>query len=395
MALITFSSLFVCHKKRSIRCPKCRSLETKRYGKRFLASVGKFVLRIACGRCSFIGSLRLLGNIREQEDICLQMTKESLERASLRTLGRRYGKSKNTVLKIIRRVTSGLPNSTAIHQKLLPLWSGVLVLDGKVVRVYDKLTTKLKRSSLSDDELRWMNKMRWLCGIDHGTGDLPHYALAKEESRIDLVMYFQALQQMEYPLNAVVCDGNPEIPHAAKFVFGNAIVIQRYTRHFLEDLRKLLPTEEDDPKERERLTQLIGRIKSIIEADGIEDMMERFNALKRDRSKYRSPIAKRMLKMFLSIKEDLCAHLLHPELQLPHTSNDIENLFKQLNLRLKSLGRFFHQEYARDYLNAWALLRRFTKFTDCRNGRRQRNGKAPLTLAGCDITNIDPFKLKS
>lgn len=322
------------------------------------------------------------------------MMRESLERASLRILARRYGKSKNTVLKIIHRVTSHLPDSAAVQKKFLPRWSGILIMDGKVVRVYDKLSTKLKRSSLSEDELRWMNKMRWLCGIDHGTGDLPHYALASSESRIDLVMYFQALKEMKYPLIVVVCDGNPEIPHAAQFVFGNQVVIQRCTRHFLEDLRRLLPTEEDDPKEREHLMRLIERIKSIIEARSIEDMLKWFSELKRECETYRSPIAKQMLKMFLDIKENLCAHLLHPELGLPHTSNDIENLFKQLNLRLRSLGRFFHQMYARDYLNAWALLRRFTPFTDCKGGRRHRNGKAPLTLAGCEIKNIDPFKLK-
>jgi hypothetical protein len=353
------------------------------------------VLRIACGQCSFVGPLRPLGNVREEERDCFQITRESLERASLRILAGRYGKSKNTVLKIVHRVTSCLPDGIAIRRQFLPLWSGILVVDGKVVRVYDKLSSKLKRSSLSEDELRWMNKMRWLCGIDHGTGDLPHYALAKEESRIDLVMYFQALKLMDYPLFAVVCDGNPEIPHAARFVFGAQVVVQRCTRHFLEDLRKLLPAEEDDPKGRERLMRLIGRIKSIIEAATIEDMMERFDALKRDRGRYRSPVAKQMLRMFLDAKGQLCAHLLHPELHLPHTSNDIENLFRQLNLRLKSLGRFFRQSSARDYLNAWALLRRFTKFTDCRNGRRHRNGKAPLTLAGCEISNIDPFKLKS
>jgi hypothetical protein len=313
----------------------------------------------------------------------------------MRILSRRYGKTKNTIMKIVHGVTSMLPTSVDVQRHFLPRWSGILVMDGKVIRVYDKLSTKLKRSSLSEDELRWMNKMRWLCGIDHGTGDLPHYALAASESRIDLVMYFQTLKQMNYPLKAVVCDGSPEIPHAARFVFGEQVVIQRCTRHFLEDLRKLLPTEEEDPRERERLIRLIARIKSIIEARAIEDMMERFDALKRDRSKYRSPIAKQMLKMFLGIKEPLCAHLLHPELNLPHTSNDIENLFRQLNLRLKSLGRFSHRSSAHEYLNAWALLRRFTKFTDCRGGRRHRNGKSPLELAGCEIGNIDPMKLRS
>lgn len=356
---------------------------------------GESVTRITCFTCAFTGTVRPCIAIRDTWKICTDILRDSLERASMRILARRYQKSKKTIAGIIHRVTASLPDSSVIQKRFHPLWSGILVVDGKVVRVYDELSTKLKHTSLSEDELLWMNKMRWLCGIDHGTGDLPHYALASSESRVDLVMYFQTLKHMDYPLKAVVCDGSPEIPHAAKFVFGEQIIIQRCTRHFLEDLRKLLPSAEENVKERERLSRLIAHIKSIIEADDIETMMKQFLALKRDRSKYRSPIARQMLKTFLNIKELLCAHLLHPELNLPHTSNDIENIFRQLNLRLKSLGRFFHQTYARDYLNAWALLRRFTKFTDCRNGRRHRNGKSPLELAGCETRNIDPLRLGS
>jgi hypothetical protein len=317
-----------------------------------------------------------------------------LERASLRILARRFHKSKNTILKIIHRVTSRLPSSVSIQKKFLPSWSGVLIFDGKVVRVYDKLSTKLKHSSLSEDELRWMNKMRWLVGVDFGTGDLPHDDLAQSESKIDLVIYFKTLKTLNYPLKAVVCDGNECIPDAVKFVFGNEIVIQLCTRHFMEGLRKLLP-EEEKPKKRERLEKLLSLIQYVIEADDIEEAKENLMALTLYAKTLRHPLKKQFLELFELHKNELCAHLLHPELGLPHTSNDVENLIRQVNQRLKSLGRFSHQIYARDYLHAWALLRRFTPFTDCKGARRYRNGKAPLELAGCEIKHVDPLKLKS
>jgi hypothetical protein len=242
-------------------------LKTKRRGFRYLASINKRVIRLSCFACEFTGPLRPLGNLREEDDVCFHITRQSLERASLRILARRFHKSKNTILKIIHRVTSELPDSIALQQKFLPLWSGILVFDGKVVRVYDKLSTMLKGSSLSEDELRWMNKMRWLVGVDLGTGDLPHYDLATSESKIDLVIYFKALKALNYPLIALVCDGNENIPEAAKFVFGDEIVIQLCTRHFMEGLRKLLP-EEEHPKRREKLEKLLSLIQSVIEANG-------------------------------------------------------------------------------------------------------------------------------
>jgi len=297
-------------------------------------------------------------------------------------------------MKIVHRVTAKLATSAEIAKRFLPCWSGVLVFDGKVIRVYDQLATRLRPGAFSKDELRWLHKMRWLCGVDHGTGDLPHYILAESESQIDLVMYFKTLKFLNYPMKAVVCDGNRDIPRAARFVFGDDLVVQRCTRHFLEDLRGLLPSEKEVGKDaRGRLEQLIIAIKSVIEACDLPTAAARLETLP-DMRRVRNPIAHIMLTMFHEAKKELTTHLTHPELKLPHTSNDAENLFKQLMLRIKSIGRFFHHRYAADYLNAWALLRRFTAFTDCKGGRKYRNGHAPLELAGCEIKNIDPLKLQ-
>jgi len=357
--------------------------------------MGNFVLRLACLSCPFVGPLTHLPRLRVSNKVYVQLVRESLERASIRILARRYKKTKKTILKIIHQITEGLSDTLAIQKQFLPLWSGILVFDGKVIRVYDALMAKIKHPSFNEDERRWIHKMRWLCGIDYATGDLPHYFLASGETRIELVMYFQTLKRLNYPLKALVCDGNEEIPRAAKFVFGDSIVIQLCTRHFIDSLSRLLPPEEEEPEARIKLQELMRLMKHVIEADALEEVWIFIKELHAYSMTFRHPIKKTFLKLFEMHKEALCAHLLHPELHLPHTSNDIENLFKQLNLRLKSLGRFFHQRYASDYLKAWALLRRFTPFTDCKGDRKYRNGKAPLTLAGCDIQNIDPFKLQN
>lgn len=295
---------------------------------------------------------------------------------------------------IIHRVTAVLPTSIDIAKKFCPLWSGILVFDGKVIRVYDRLVKHMDQTKFTDDERRWMHKMRWLCGVDYGTGDLPHYDLADSENKIDLVMYFQTLKSINYRLVALICDGNQLIPEAAKFVYGNGIVVQRCTRHFLEDLRRLLPNADERPDGRAELEKLIFYIKQVVEAETIEVAGDALLKLHAYAPTCKSPIKRTMLAMLKRAKVELTAHIMHPELHLPHTSNDIENLFKQLMLRLKSLGRFYHQIYAKNYLNAWALLRRFTPFTDCRNKRQRRNKKAPLQLAGCEIKNIDPLKLR-
>lgn len=193
-------------------------------------------------------------------------------------------------MRIIHRLTLGLPDSAAIARKLLPLWSGVLVVDGKVVRVYDELATKLDKKYFTGHELKWMHKMRWLAGIDHDTGDLPHYDLAEAESRVELIMYFQKLKKLNYPLKSVVCDGSPEIPRAAQFVFGKEIIIQRCTRHFLDDIRRIIASRQISEKEQTEIGKFILLIQGVIEADTIEEAGENMALLRKYSARWKSSL---------------------------------------------------------------------------------------------------------
>lgn len=298
-------------------------------------------------------------------------------------------------MRIVHRVCASLPNTLDIAERFRPQWSGILVADGKVVRVYDAVIERMDHAKLSENEITWMHKQRWLVGVDYGTGDLPHHDLAEEEGRIEWIMYFRQLHAIGYPLTAVISDGNADIPRAARFVYGPGIIHQLCTRHFTEGLGKFIPPDDDlHHAERQRLETLITMIQRVIEADTIEEAVERLAELTTYRRTIRSRTATVIVNRFKESKEELCAHLLHPELRLPHTNNDAENLIRQLNQRLKTIGRFMSWRSAREYCNAWALLRRFTPFTDCCKERHDRNGKCPLQLAGVDTKNIDPMRLR-
>lgn len=368
-------------------------MDTKRNGKRYLTSIKQWVLRIKCYKCNFASSIRPIKGIHDTAERCRQIVRESLERASIQILARRYQKARNTITKIIHHVTEQLPDSIWIAERFLPSWSGILVVDGKVIRVYDKFAKKINHIIIIDNKYKWLHKKSWLCGIDYGTGDLPHYALADSENKIDLVMYFKALKSIHYPLKAVVSDGNPYIIESARFVYGKHIIHQLCTVHFIRGLKRKLPNEEEKEDEKMELSKLIACIQKVIEADTLEELGEHLGEMEKIYKKCKSIIKHPIMASFKKYKQALAAHLLYPKLKLPHTSNDIENVFKQLMLRLKSLGRFHKQRYAKDYLNAWALWRRFTPFTDCKKGRKYRNGKSPLELAGCEVKDIDFLNL--
>lgn len=322
-----------------------------------------------------------------------KITKDNLERGSHRILGRRYKHSKNTITKIIHEVVENTATSFDIAKKLKPEWSGTLSVDGKFIKAFDWYVKTLKKKhNLSDDELHALHRKVWLCGIDYETGDLPHSALADSENRIDLILFYKQLKKNGYILQNLVSDGSPEILYAARKVYGNDFVFQLCIRHFLEGLKRLMIEKESEQNIPQSET-LIKDIQIIIQAKTLDIAEKNLELLKTKKHFYKTNIQKIILQQFKEKFDSLMSHLCYPERNIPHTNNDIENLFKQLNLNIKSIGRFNKFWNAYHYLNAWALKRRFTKFTDCKGRRKHRNGKAPLELAGCDIEGLDYLNL--
>lgn len=117
-----------------------------------------------------------------------------------------------------------------IIRRFSPRHGTVLLVDGKYVRV------AVPRSFRRDGTVRMRNMMCWIAGVDFATGDIPHYALADEETMVDLVLFFTRLKEMGYVLRVLVCDGNDEIVRAAMKVYGPDTLVQLCTRHFVEGL---------------------------------------------------------------------------------------------------------------------------------------------------------------
>jgi hypothetical protein len=135
---------------------------------------------------------------------------------------------------------------------------------------------------------------------------------------------------------------------------------------------------------------LIFLVKRIIEADTLDEADNWLKRLKRNKHiLVKSKIQRWILKRFKQEAIYLMAYLLHPKLNIPHTSNDVENMIGQAQKRLTTIGRFNHWRNAREYLNAWTLWRRFTPYTDCKGQRKNRNGNSPLQMAKVDTDKID------
>lgn len=236
-------------------------------------------------------------------------------------------------------------------------------------------------------------KQTWLVGVDTKTKDLPHYELAESENLADLVRYFKTLKQIGYPLKVLIRDGNWDIEKAAKIVFEDSFSTQLCLRHFTQSFKRRLKDEKKSYKEGTE--SLIQSIKEALEEKEEKTCLEKVEEIIKSFTKKRKTTETQqwiILELEKNIKV-LTTHFNFKEEFLPY-NNDVENLLRQLNLRLKTWGIFGNKENARHYLKTWALFRRFTPFTDCRGRNKIKNGKAPLELASVNIRGLDYLKLK-
>lgn len=318
------------------------------------------------------------------------LVKDSLEgRSSMRVIGRRKRLSKNTVSQAVTTICKQAKDSIWIAQKFKPKWGNVLSFDGKVIRVFDPFA---KGYCGTSTEKKHLLKKIWFCGIDVLTKDLPHYKVADGETKTDLFDYFTTLKKdIDYGLKVCVCDGNSETMEAARNVYGTSIGIQLCIRHFIENLKSILREEKQTKKNETE--NLVGNIWRALEGKTEADCFSTLKTL----SSIQETRCQKLIQQSLSKQIFLLTtHFRYQDkFYVPRYNNDAENLFRQANLRLKSWNMFRNKTNAEHYLKTWALMRRFTKFTDCKGGMNKlKNGHAPLELAGVDLTNIDYLKLK-
>lgn len=318
------------------------------------------------------------------------LVKDSLEgRSSVRIIARRQHLSKTTVSEVINDTVKTVKDSIWIAQHVKPQWGQVLSVDGKFVRVFHPVAHKLE---VSGWEKKWILKKAWIVGVDIMTKDLPHYRVCDGETKIDLYDFFTTLKkEIRYDLKVLVCDGNIETLETARMVYGSTVGIQLCVRHFIEGLK---PFVQQERQRKRRETEIL--VSTIWSALGMENEADCLTALKRLALTQETRAQKLIFESLNKHMPLLTTHFrFRDRYYVPRYNNDVENLFKQVTLRLKTINMFRSKTNAQEYLKAWALMRRCTRFTDCRGDfNRLKNGHAPLELAGVDLKNIDYLNLK-
>lgn len=356
--------------------------------------------------------------------------KNHLNRNSYRLIQSEGEINKNYACIIVNQETAELIHSNNLTKILNPQnYCGIILIDGKYVPV--KETAGRVEAGLVPRSAKrgWTKKgLVTIPCIDYLTHDVVVYGICLSENSFDIEKIFQELKDVGYPLKAIVCDESMgQIAEIAKRIFPE-VVIQICLTHYSKCIERtfvcngakrtykslqkqldylgkspLISTHHHDCKKALELTnqmadfeaeygylwqiqslfhELFWQVKKSKELDSWEDKLnetiERMNFknyrhAKKIKDRYDDYYAKR---------DWITASILHPELNIPKTTNLIEGFNSTtLEMRFTTIRGFEKEKYARNYINALILKYRFHKFTDCKEQFKHLNKKSPLQIA--------------
>lgn len=248
-----------------------------------------------------------------------------------------------------------LPHCADITRKYCSKFSGILLVDGKFLKVQP-----------------YKHKIPVIYGIDYLTHDIPSFVFAPSESYLALLKYFKSLRLLNYPLQSIVSDDNLNVSLAGKEVYPNA-VSQLCTVHWKENIRKSLNTRQNP--QYQPFMHDIEFLFSLKRSSQDFDSTARKIFLKHQNN----PLCVKYLLDIQKRKDNLTAYTKVPK--TPTTNNLIECFNSHLNGRLKTIKSFQSSKHAYLWLNAYFIRRRLRVFTDCSGKFKKLNGKCSLSFS--------------
>ncbi len=250
-----------------------------------------------------------------------------------------------------------LPTSVALTKEYCVYTSGILIVDGKYVKVRG-----------------CQKKIPWLYVIDYETHDILFGILVPAEDEQAFLKLFQILQSLRYPLKIVVADDRTSLPLALKKVYPE-VPVQLCQNHYLENIRQALHFRTD-PTHRHFFNSLKKHVFDEYENDEKLDIA--LHHILTERSE--NILLRQMIVMEISRRrKELFVYKTIPN--CPNNTNLIELFNSHYSARFKAFKGFKTKEHAALILNGMIIRRRTKEFTDCCFKFKHLNGKCSLQMA--------------
>lgn len=266
-----------------------------------------------------------------------------------------------------------LPENTWLTKEYCNRYSGILILDGKYVKVRG-----------------YKQKIPFLYGIDYLTHDIPVGVLAPAESEEAFQKFFRLLKTVDYPLQIVVCDDVIAALEPALLRHYPKAKIQLCQNHYLENIRQAL-----NVRTQLNHQHFFNSLKKHVFDEYTDN--KRLNAAlhhvltkraKRDPERQAIVMDVHRRRKYLFVFKTIP--------HCPNNTNLNELYNSHLNGRLKTIKGFKSFHAAERWLNAYVIRRRTKSLTDCQGKFKELNGFCSLQMtlkkqaAWPDILGVKP-----
>lgn len=269
--------------------------------------------------------------------------------------------SRMTISRWVDRAGAAAKTPLEVSAELTPsCWSGVLGVDGKVIRVAG-------------------SKHCLLIGVDQGTQDIVHALTLNEENGEGLERLLrEAVVIAGYPLRGLVADLGAGFVEAHQNYFPR-LPFQACRIHYDRHLDQYIPKLKRS-KKAVLHAEFKTRLRAVVYASSYDEACRLLYDLSADRRRFQG-LGKHDPLRALEAKFGLyMAH--HRHSQLPADNNVTENVIKQLGKKLRLMEGFSTIDSAERFSRLLIGCYRFKRFTD--SIHKPSNGKSPLELAGVD-----------
>ena len=250
-----------------------------------------------------------------------------------------------------------LPDNTWLTKEFCNRFSGILILDGKYVKVRG-----------------FKQKIPFLFGIDYWPHDPLVGLLAPAESEEAFRKFFRLLKTVNYPLQIVVADDVISALEPALLHYYPKAKIQLCQNHYLENIRQALNIRTQSNHQH-----FFNSLKKHV-FDEYEDN-ERLNAALHHvlTKRCENILVRQTIVMDVHRRRKyLFAYKTIP--YCPKNTNLNELYNSHLNGRLKTIKGFKSFHAAERWLNAYLIRRRTKSFTDCQEKFKKLNGFCSLQM---------------
>lgn len=250
-----------------------------------------------------------------------------------------------------------LPTSIDLTKRYCSYHSGILIIDGKYVKVHG-----------------YKKKIPWLYAIDYETHDILFGILVRAEDEQSFLQFFQILKSLNYPLQIVVADDRSSLPLALKKVFPD-VPLQLCQNHYLENIRQSLHLRTD-PTHSHFFNSLKKHVFDEYEND--EKLNTALHHVLTERAE-KIPLRQAIVVTISQRRKELFAFKKIPN--CPNNTNLIELYNSHFNARLKVFKGFKTEDHANLFLDGLIIRRRTKDFTDCSKKFKHLNGKCSLEMS--------------